>query len=233
MPRYELISFKLCPFVQRSTITLEEKGVPYSIEYIDLADKPAWFLALSPTGKVPLLRVHDDDGQETVLFESAVINEYVDEASGGSLLPRDPLRKAQQRAMIEFASLALADAWRLSVTTDAAELDKSRAELVRKLGRFESHVVGPLYAGQDFSLLDSAVIPLLLRCGWMLEVMPELDLFAGLPKVAAWWAASVERPSVVRSAVPDIRALFHDYMRGKRGAGKDIPAGLLGQRLAA
>lgn len=231
MPRYELISFKLCPFVQRSTITLEEKGVPYSIEYIELADKPAWFLALSPTGKVPLLRVHDDEGRETVLFESAVINEYVDETSGNPLLPRDPLRRAQQRAMIEFASLALGDAWKVSVTADAAELDKSRAELVRKLARFEEHVVGPLYAGEQFSLLDSAVIPLLLRCGWMVEVMPELELFRGLPKVEAWWAASVERPSVLRSAVPDIRARFHDYMRGKRGAGKDIPPGLIGQRL--
>ncbi len=70
----ELISFNLCPFVQRSVITLNKKGIDYKITYIDLADKPDWFLALSPLGKVPVLK-HGDE----VLFESAVINEYLDE----------------------------------------------------------------------------------------------------------------------------------------------------------
>lgn len=231
MPSLELISFKLCPFVQRSTITLEEKGVPYAIEYIDLGAKPDWFLALSPTGKVPVLRVRDDEQGETVLFESAVINEYIDEVTEGSLLPRDPLKKAQQRAMIEFASLALADAWRLSVSADPAEFDKARAELQRKLARFEPHVVGPFYAGETFSLVDSATIPLLLRCAWMNAVMPELELFAGLPKVQRWAEAGAARASVQRSAVPDIRERFHDYMRGTRDAGRNVAPGLLGQKL--
>ena len=55
-------------------ITLEYKGIDYDIEYIDLANPPEWFLAISPLKKVPLLIV---DG--TVIFESAVINEYIDE----------------------------------------------------------------------------------------------------------------------------------------------------------
>jgi glutathione S-transferase len=232
MPTYKLISFKLCPFVQRSTITLEEKAIPYAIEYIDLTAKPAWFLELSPTGKVPVLLVDDDAGERTVLFESAVINEYLDEVTPPSLLPREPLKKAQQRAMIEFASLAFVDQWRLSVTEDPAELGRHRAELHRKLQRFEQHIVGPFYAGEQFSLLDSATIPLLLRVGWMLEIMPELDLFAGLPKVRAWHEAAVARPSVQRSAVPDVRELFRGYVQGKRGAGGDVAPGVLGRRLA-
>ena len=61
----KIISFKICPFVQRVTALLEAKGVPYQVDYISLSDKPDWFLALSPTGKVPLLVVDD----ETVLLD--------------------------------------------------------------------------------------------------------------------------------------------------------------------
>ena len=71
----KLVSYKACPFVQRVAITLQYKGVDYDIEYIDLGTPPDWFLAISPLKKVPILIVGD-----TVIFESAVINEYIDEA---------------------------------------------------------------------------------------------------------------------------------------------------------
>ena len=86
----ELISFKLCPFVQRSVITLKHKGVPFEVKYIDLENKPDWFLRLSPTGKVPVLKVGD-----TVLFESAVINEYLNDVNPPSMHPADPLDRAR------------------------------------------------------------------------------------------------------------------------------------------
>ncbi|MBT7766569.1 MAG: glutathione S-transferase family protein, partial [Bdellovibrionales bacterium] len=53
----ELISFKLCPFVQRAVIVLKEHQLDYDINYINLADPPSWFREISPTGKVPLLKV--------------------------------------------------------------------------------------------------------------------------------------------------------------------------------
>ncbi|HEY9734725.1 MAG TPA: glutathione S-transferase N-terminal domain-containing protein, partial [Trichocoleus sp.] len=68
LPPLKLISHKLCPYVQRSIITLIEKQIPHERAYIDLAHKPDWFLQRSPLGKVPILLV----GEE-VLFESAVI----------------------------------------------------------------------------------------------------------------------------------------------------------------
>ncbi len=82
----ELISFKTCPFVQRAVITLNHKKVEHSVTFIDLADPPDWCLDISPLQKVPLLKV---DG--LILFESAVINEYLDEITGGDLKPQDPL----------------------------------------------------------------------------------------------------------------------------------------------
>lgn len=69
-----LVSFDLCPYVQRAAIALAEKGVPFERRTVDLADKPGWFRAISPLGKVPLLQVGD-----AVLFESAVIVEYLDD----------------------------------------------------------------------------------------------------------------------------------------------------------
>jgi len=89
----ELISFKLCPFVQRSVITLKKNNAPYTIRYVDLADPPAWFLRLSPSEKVPLLVI---DGAQ-VLFESSVINEFIDDVTPGRLHSEDPLRRARSK----------------------------------------------------------------------------------------------------------------------------------------
>ena len=64
----KLISHKLCPYVQRAVIALTEKGVAFERIDIDLANKPDWFLKISPLGKTPVLQVSD-----TAIFESAVI----------------------------------------------------------------------------------------------------------------------------------------------------------------
>ncbi|MEZ5935431.1 MAG: glutathione S-transferase family protein, partial [Alphaproteobacteria bacterium] len=77
--RLELISHHLCPYVQRAVIALTEKGLAHERRSIDLADKPAWFKAISPLGKVPLLRIKAEDGGAAVLFESAVICEYLED----------------------------------------------------------------------------------------------------------------------------------------------------------
>ncbi|MEE9448159.1 MAG: glutathione S-transferase family protein, partial [Arenicellales bacterium] len=95
----KLISFNICPFVQRSVILLNEKGVDYDLDYIDVKNKPDWFLEISPLGKVPVL-VADN----TSVFESAVISEYIDETHAPSHHPQDPLQKALHRAWVEFGS---------------------------------------------------------------------------------------------------------------------------------
>ncbi len=71
--RLRLISHKLCPYVQRAAIVAAEKRIDFERIDIDLAHKPDWFLAISPTGKVPVLEVTEADGSVHVLFESSVI----------------------------------------------------------------------------------------------------------------------------------------------------------------
>src|SRR5215210_1643881 len=83
-PTLKLISHKLCPYVQRAVISLTEKGVPFECIDVDLANKPDWFLRVSPLGKTPVLLV---DGQ--AIFESAAICEYLDETVQPRLHPDD------------------------------------------------------------------------------------------------------------------------------------------------
>lgn len=72
-PKLTLISFPTCPFVQRAVIALKERGVDFDVVYIDLADKPDWFLKISPLGKVPVLKVEAEGRAPAILFESTVI----------------------------------------------------------------------------------------------------------------------------------------------------------------
>jgi glutathione S-transferase len=212
MPSFKLISAATCPFVQRSAITLEYKRVPYEIEFVDLSNKPQWFLDISPLGKVPCLVVRDGE-REIVLFESAVINEYLDEITEGSLLPSDPLLRARHRAMIELASAAIADTWRMGVAPTRESALGHAANLRSKLAHFESDLVGPFFTGKELSLVDTAAIPMLLRAMWTQAIAPELAVFDdSLPKARAWHDAAAELEAVKRSAVPDLRERYLDYL---------------------
>ena len=75
MSALRLIDAPRCPYCARVRIALAEKGIAYETVVIDLADRPAWVYELNPIGKVPVL---ERDGW--VLPESAVINEYLEEA---------------------------------------------------------------------------------------------------------------------------------------------------------
>ncbi len=134
----KLISHKLCPYVQRAVIALTEKGVAFGRIDIDLADKPDWFLKISPLGKVPVLTVATATG-EVALFESNVICEYIEEKQPGPKLhPADALDRAQHRAWMEFGSAILSDLWGLETTTDAAIFEAKRQALVAKFARVEA-----------------------------------------------------------------------------------------------
>jgi glutathione S-transferase len=197
----KLISHKLCPYVQRAAIALAEKGVPFERIDIDLANKPGWFLAISPLGKVPLLQVSTDKG-EAVLFESNVICEYIDEAFGGPKLhPQDALERAQHRAWMEFGSSILTELWGLETTTDSAVFETKRAAVAAKFARVETALgAGPYFAGAAFSLVDAVFAPI-FRYFDVFDRLSDLRIFAETPKLRAWRTQLALRPSV-RSAVP-------------------------------
>ena len=212
MAALKLISHKLCPYVQRAVIALIEKGVPFERIDIDLANKPDWFLKISPLGKVPVLVVTRDDGSEVALFESNVICEYIEETqTGAKLHPQDALLRAEHRAWMEFGSAVLADLWGLETTTDAATFESKRQAVAAKFARVEAALgAGPLFAGEAFSLVDAVFAPV-FRYFDVFDELTDLAVFADTPKVRRWRAALAARPSVrnaVSSDYPDLLRAF-------------------------
>lgn len=204
--KLELVSFKLCPFVQRSVITLLEKGHDFQITYINLDDPPQWFKDISPLGKVPVLQV----GEE-VLFESAVINEYVDEITPPSLHPQNPLIKAKNRAWIEFGSELLMAQFRFVMSQDKNSYETNLKELKEKLQRLENVLSGgSFFNGEEFSLVDTAYAPLFMRLK-LLEKFANIDF--ALPKIQRWSAALLAKESVQKSVVDDFAELFEKRLK--------------------
>ncbi len=226
MTRPTLISFDLCPFVQRSTITLQEKGVDYEVRYVDLAKKPDWFLQMNPLGKVPILQVGD-----TVVFESAVINEYLDEVFGPPLHPADPLTKAVHRSWIEVAGQLGGPGYVLMVAEDEEAARGAAAKARATLAMFEEKVEGPFFAGEAWCLVDGAAAPFLQRLWWSEQVRPDLAIFDGLPTVTAWTKALLARPSVQASTIPEIHERFLRYLRGDRTESMQVGPSWLGGQL--
>jgi glutathione S-transferase len=209
-----LISHLLCPYVQRAAIALGEKGVPFERVVIDLANKPQWFLDISPLGKVPLLKVQRPDGTEAVLFESNVICEYLEETQPGARLhPEDPLTRAEHRAWMEFGSAILADLWGYETTQDAAVFEQKRLALVAKFERVEAALgAGPYFAGKSFSLVDAVFAPV-FRYFEVFDTLIDSRIFAALPKVDAWRKALAARPSVRDAVVPEYPQNLMEFLK--------------------
>lgn len=209
-PKLELISHKLCPFVQRSVITLKKKQIDFKITFIDLMDPPDWFLRISPLHKVPVLKV---DGR--VLFESAIINMYLDEITPPTLEPVDPLLKAENRAWIEYCSDMLMNQYKLMCAEDEAGF-KSQLEILRSQMTYLSEHLGegPFFNGQDFSLVDTAYAPLLMRFEILKQDLP-VELYKADDAIGRWSAQLHSMKCVTESVVDDFKHLFREYFIAK------------------
>ncbi|GAB3399292.1 glutathione S-transferase family protein [Massilia agilis] len=210
--RLELVSHKLCPYVQRAAITLAEKGAAFERSWVDLGNRPAWFTAISPLGKVPLLKV---DGE--VLFESAVICDYLDETLGPRLHPADPLLRAKHRAWVEFGSSVLTAIGTFYNAPDAAAFERAADSLEGKFATIEQVLGdGPWFAGARFSLVDAAFGPV-FRYFDVFDRIGRFGILDGKPKVQAWRAALAARPSVAGAVTPEYPELLLDFVR-RRGS---------------
>jgi glutathione S-transferase len=209
----KLISHKLCPYVQRAVIALAEKGVAFERVDIDLANKPDWFLKISPLGKVPVLTVATDKG-EVALFESNVICEYIEETQAGARLhPQDPLGRAEHRAWMEFGSATLSDLWGLETAKDAATFEAKRQAVAAKFSRVEAALgAGPFFAGEKFSLVDAVFAPI-FRYFDVFDEFTDLAVFKDMPKVRKWRAELAKRPSVKAAVGADYPQLLRAFLK--------------------
>jgi len=208
LPKLELVSFKLCPYVHRAVITLKEKNIPFTFKEIDLYAPPVWFDEISPMGKVPVLVV---DGT-TALFESAVINDYLDEITEPKLNPKDPLKKALERAWIEYGSELMGLFYETYTAKEASSYEAAEKELFEALQRLEGVVKGPYFRGTDFSLVDTSYAPLFLRMNVFTKIWDHSD-WSNMPKTRAWAETLMAHPSVRASCFDGFREGILGWVR--------------------
>ena len=207
----KLISHKLCPYVQRAVIALIEKGVAFERIDIDLANKPDWFLKISPLGKTPVLLVGD-----TAIFESAVILEYLEETQPLPLHPADPLARAEHRGWIEFGSAVLGDIAGFYAARDEAAFKAKTAQLEQKFARLEARVVAdPWFDGESFSLVDAVFGPV-FRYFDVFDGIAGFGILDGKPKLARWRRALAARSSVRSAVSADYPALLRDFIERRQ-----------------
>jgi glutathione S-transferase len=203
----KLISHKLCPYVQRAVIALTEKGVAFERVDIDLANKPDWFLAISPLGKTPVLQVG-----ESAIFESAVILEYLEETEPKPLHPVNPLFRAEHRSWIEFGSAVLNDIAGFYAAVDEATFKAKVSQLEQRFARLEARVAAaPWFDGDKFSLVDAVFGPV-FRYFDVFDEIAEFGVLKGKPKLGRWRNALAARPSVCEAVSAEYPALLRTFI---------------------
>jgi glutathione S-transferase len=210
----KLVSFKACPFVQRVVIAMEIKAIDYEIEYIDLACPPDWFLAISPLKKVPILIV-----ENSVIFESSVINEYIDEAFPVNRLhPEDLLLKAQNRSWIEFSSNVSMHAFKLSIDEKKQDFEYTLAMLKHDFDQIEKNLKEqPFFNGEHFSLVDASFAPVFQRLNYLHSVHGEIFDKKRHPHIFKWQGKLLKLSEVKRSCVPEIEELYYNLLWTRQG----------------
>jgi glutathione S-transferase len=149
-------------------------------------------------GKTPVLVVND-----TPIFESAVILEYLEDTQANPLHPAEPLSRAHHRSWIEFGSAILNDIAGLYAAPDAAAFALKGTALRSKFERVEAEFgPGPWFGGPAFGLVDAVFGPV-FRYFDSFDRVGDFGILTGLPKVTAWRNRMATRPSVTRAVAAD------------------------------
>ena len=208
-----LVSHALCPYVQRIAIALSEKGVAHERVTVDLANKPGWFLALSPLGRTPVLKVG-----EAALFESTAILEFLEDTLPQPLHPADPVERARHRAWIGFGSECLNDIAGFYTAPESGTLERKAAALHARFRVMEGQLgPGPWFADDHFSLVDAVFAPV-FRYFDTFDRIGDFGVLDGLTWMQAWRRELAERPSVRTAVAPDHDDRLADFLRRKDSA---------------
>ena len=190
-------------------IALRAKDIEFEVTYINLQEKPDWFLEISPHGKVPVLSV---DG--TPLFESNAIAEYLDEVVPPRLHPEDPIKRARNRAWTDFVPDFAKGLSGIYYTKSPDDREERLATARGRLDKLEEAIAtergndGPYFNGPELSLVDAAYAPFLQRFLYVDQWL-QTSLLDDYPLVAAW-ARALVASDVVRGSVPET---FFDEFR--------------------
>ncbi len=198
MTTVQLYFAKASTFSQRTRVVLLEKGIDFTPIEIDLQNKPDSFTQISRYGKVPAIKHGDVE-----IYESAIINEYLDEVfPEPPLLPREPGAKAIARIWIDYANTRFVPAFNKFLRgKDAQEQEQGRREFLEALLYIEQEGLGklsgngPYWLGETLSLVDISFYPWFERLP-LLEHFRKFTLPSETPHLQKWWNVVRDRESV-------------------------------------
>lgn len=190
------------------------KAVEFEVTYIDLRNKPDWFLEISPHGKVPVLQV---DGEP--LFESNAIAEYLDEVVQPRLHPEDAFTRARHRAWTDFVP-TFASGLSVYYAKTAAEVEEKIPTAHQRLAKItealeQDKVQGPFFGGNEICLVDAAYAPFLQRF-MLVDQWLNTGLLNEYPLVKTW-ADNLVADERVKNSVPDVFEREFVANLGRRG----------------
>ncbi len=196
-----LYSGNTCPFSQRCRFVLFEKGMDFEIRDIDLYHKPEDISVMNPYGEVPILVERD-----LILYESNIINEYIDERfPHPQLLPPDPVERARNRLLLFNLEREIFTHVRTleDKTSPMEKRQIAREKIKENLTGFAPIVSRKKYlGGDDFSMLDISLAPLLWRLNYYgIELPPE-----GMA-VQKYAERVFSRPAFIEALTPSERVM--------------------------
>jgi glutathione S-transferase len=194
-----LYNTQLCPYARRTRIVLYEKGVDFDVHEVDLSNKSEEFLSVSPYGKVPVLAVNGIS-----LYESNVVNEYLDEVhETPRLMPENPEQRALARSWMAFADdYFFPSIFRIRMGSQRAfseeQIQEAKEKLQDSLSRLERQLEGEEYLVGGYSLADIAHAGNFHR---LRELAERGDVpLQKYPNVAAWMERLEDRKSYEAAA---------------------------------
>ena len=204
MESIKIYSSARCPYAQRTRMLMIEKEIPFELTEVDLRNKPDWFLAVSPYGKVPVIV---DDGQ--TIYESAIINEYLDEKYKSiPMMPEEPVERAKARIWMDYCTNKyLTLSRKLLVDHGNEELQTENKKKMKESliyieqECFEKNANGPFWLGNNISLVDLHYAPFFERFGAFKELFG-VEWPKECIKISDWWSAIQKRDSYKMTVLP-------------------------------
>ena len=193
-------------------ILLRAKNVDFDVTYIDLTDKPDWFLKISPHGKVPVLSV---DGEP--LFESNAIAEYLEDVVDPKCHPADPFKRARNRAWTDFVP-DFSKGINIYYTKSREAMDEKLEGISTFFPKLEDAIAndrdneGPYFNGPEISLVDASYAPFLQRF-MLIEQFVQTCALKDFPLVRAWAEALIQDDAVIGSVHDSFEEVFFNNLR--------------------
>ncbi|CAH2217184.1 jg2768 [Pararge aegeria aegeria] len=221
--KLRVYNMRLCPFAQRTILALNAKNIDYEVVNINLADKPEWLTSKSAFGKVPSLEIKEG----VCIYESLITVEYLDEVyPQRQLLPKDPLRKAFDKIIVE-ASAPIVTLFLKSVKAPDTITEDNISAFSKTLKYIQDQLIDrgtPYLGGDEPGYVDYMIWPWFERLLVFKEDNPNLKIDSEKFKILTAYLDKMKKdPAVFPYLVPDkVMLAFHESFKSGPNPNYDV-----------